>query len=394
MKIKVGVFFGGRSVEHEVSIISAIQAIANFDKARYDVVPIYITRENEFYIGEKIGDISAYKDIAALLKASSRVVPVGTGNGKVQFFKFPFGFRSKPLAEIEIAFPIVHGTNVEDGVLQGYLKTLGIPVVGCDVAASAYGMDKYAQKALFRDAELPVLTCYRFTAREFTRNAAKIVALLEWKLPYPMIVKPSNLGSSVGVTLANDKSELEAAIELASEFSAVILVEQAVTHLREINCAVLGDRDGVSVSECEEPIGGEILTYNDKYTSGGEGSKGAGMANLKRILPADIPQELKEKIQGFAVKAFQALGCSGVARIDFLYDTMTEDVWVNEINTIPGSLAFYLWESTGCRYCDLLDEMIELALKRDREERDLGVTIDTAILSNFSGSKSAKKLQK
>ncbi|MDR0818775.1 MAG: D-alanine--D-alanine ligase, partial [Oscillospiraceae bacterium] len=287
MKISVGVFFGGKTVEHEVAIISALQAIRNFNKEKYDIVPVYMSREGKFYTGSALMDIDNYSDMNTLTSNIREVVLVASPNNCVDLFQYPFKWRKKPLATIELAFPVVHGTNVEDGTLQGYLKTLGVPLAGPGVTASAIGMDKYASKALFRDAGLPVVHGLRFTANEFVKNPDKVIAMLEWKLPYPMIVKPLDLGSSVGVGLAKDKRELHDAIENAAEYSSLLLAEAAVTKLREINCSVLGDRDGAEASECEEPLGSaQILSYEDKYAGGDGGSK--GMSSLKRLLPAPI----------------------------------------------------------------------------------------------------------
>jgi D-alanine-D-alanine ligase len=253
-------------------------------------------------------------------------------------------------------------------------------------------MDKYAQKILYRDAGLPILNAVKFTAAEYRQNTKSTLNRIESALPYPVVVKPLNLGSSVGVGLANNRSELSSEIDLAAEFSAVVLAEQAVANLREINCAVLGDRDGAKPSECEEPISSdEILSYEDKYIAGSKSSASKGMSSLKRLLPAPLTPEQKSLVQHCAVQAFHALGCSGVARVDFLMDKNSGEIWVNEINTIPGSLAFYLWEASGVKYQQLLDELVALAFKRQREDANSNYTIETGILSNYTGGyKSAK----
>ena len=241
MKIKIGVLFGGKSVEHEVSIISAIQAIRYINKDKYDVVPIYVTKNNEMYVGEDIGNIEKYKNIKELLKNSQRVVLL-SNNDKLEIYKFPF----KKLANnyydyIDVAFPIVHGTNVEDGTLQGYLKTLNVPFVGCDVTSSAIGMDKYVMKTVLKDNNIPVLNCMRFDFNEYNTDAKKVVSDVEKNIEYPVIVKPINLGSSVGIKIAHNKEELFEALDYAFSFAKNILVEKAIMNLKEINCSVLGD---------------------------------------------------------------------------------------------------------------------------------------------------------
>lgn len=394
MKIRLGVFFGGKSVEHEVSVISALQACRSLNRDKYEVIPIYITKNTEFYIGENIGKIEAYKNIPSLLKESSRVIPVGN-NGTVELLHYPMKkFGNNIAAVIDCALPIVHGTNVEDGALQGFLQTLGIPYASCDVLSSAVGMDKYVMKTVFADNGIPVLPATVVNIKEFTRSQDTIVSLIESRTEYPVIVKPVNLGSSVGIRKAKDREELLDALDYAFTFAIKVLVENAVTDLKEINCSVLGDYESAEASECEEPVANdEILSYQDKYVGGTKSSGGkSGMASLKRKIPADITPGMREEIRTLAVKAFKVLGCSGVARIDFMLDKTSGKIYLNEINTIPGSLAFYLWEPLGLKYTELLDRMIALAFKRERENKSISFSFDSNILENasFGGSKGSK----
>lgn len=398
MKIKLAVLFGGKSVEHEISIISAIQAIQSMNTEKYDVIPIYITKNNEMYVGEAIGDIEAYKNIPALLDKSQRVVLMCDGN-RTNIMKYPFrAFKNNVYGYIDVAFPIVHGTNVEDGALQGYLQTLNLPYVGCDVLSSAVGMDKYVMKTVLRDQGIPVLDCLCFNIAEYNGGTDSLMDRIEKEIGYPAIVKPVNLGSSVGINKAKDRAALSDALELAFEFAPKVLVERAIEQLKEINCSVVGDYESAQASECEEPVGSdEILSYTDKYLSGGKNAKAAqgakgGMQSLQRRLPADIPALQREQVRALAVKTFQALGCNGVSRIDFMIDMKTNDLFVNEINTIPGSLAFYLWEPVGVSYTQLLDRMISLALKRKRESESIHYSFDTNVLSGISlgGAKGSK----
>lgn len=386
MKIKVGVFFGGNSVEHEVSIISALQACNSFNKEKYEIIPIYITKNSEMYYGNGIGDITEYSNIPALLKKSQRVLLINE-NGKLNVVRYPIKkFGENVLNTIDVAFPIVHGTNVEDGTLQGYLHTLGIPYAGCDVVSSAVGMDKYVMKAVLKDNDIPVLDCKIVTVREYTAKQADTISAVESKIGYPMIIKPINLGSSVGIKVAKSKDELADAIEYAFQFANKVLVEHAIMNLKEINCSVCGDYEEAEASECEEPVStDDILSYEDKYVSGGKSGSGkSGMSSLKRKIPAEISSETREEIRAMAVKAFKCLGCSGVSRIDFMIDRDNGRVYLNEINTIPGSLAFYLWEPVGVKYPELLDRMVSLALKRQREEKALTFSFETNILNGVS----------
>lgn len=393
MKLKLAVLFGGKSVEHEISVITALQAIAALDRAQYDILPLYLTKDNVFYIGDLIGSIEAYKDIPALLAKSQQVLPARVNDKAVLLRQPAKAFGNNVLAQLDCVFPIVHGTNAEDGTLQGLMRLLGVPFVGCDVTASALGMDKFAQKCVFKESGIPVLDCLTLRAAQYDADTEAVLDEIEKKLGYPVVVKPVNLGSSVGISKAADREALQKAMELAFRFAPRVLAEPAVQNLREINCAVLGDADAARASVCEEPLNAdEILSYENKYMSGGKNGKagtksaqttsGKGMASLDRKIPADIPEELSDEIRALAVKAFQALDCNGVARIDFLMDGKTGQVWLNEINTIPGSLSFYLWQAAGLSYTKQLDEMIRLAFARQRAQEDLLFSFDTNVLAN------------
>ena len=301
-------------------------------------------------------------------------------------------FGSNLISEVDIAFPIVHGTNVEDGALQGYLQTLDIPYVGCDVLSSAVGMDKFVMKILLKDAGFPVLDCCRFSSFEIDK-IEECADKVENKFGYPVIVKPINLGSSVGISKASDRDSLIKSMENAFEFSDRILVEPAVVQLKEINCSVVGDSESAEASVCEEPVQAsdeDILSFEQKYVGGGSKSGGSkGMATLKRKIPADINPEQDEFIRKTAVEAFRYLGCNGVTRIDFMIDMATSKIYINEINTIPGSLAFYLWEPKGVKYSELLERLIQLSLKRYRMGEKINYSFDTNILA-MGGSFGAK----
>ncbi len=393
MKTTVAVFFGGRSVEHEVSIISGIQAYAALDRSKYDVLPVYISKDNAFYTGAHMGEIDSYKDLKGCLAKADRVLLVPEG-GRVQLVRYPMKkFGKNVVGAFDVALPVVHGTNVEDGTLMGMLEMLGVAYAGCDLTSSAVGMDKYLMKAALKQAGLPVLDAVVLGAREYLLDPAAGCARVEEAVAYPVIVKPVNLGSSVGISYAADREALEAAIDTAFGFASRVLVEPAVQNLREINCAVLGDADEAKASVCEEPVSShEILDFSDKYLNNADSAKSAGMSSLKRRLPAELPEGMTERVQELAVRTFQALGCGGVARIDFLNNRETGELWVNEINTIPGSLAFYLWEAAGLPFAKMLDKLIELAFKRKRERDALTFTYETNILDGVSlgGAKGAK----
>ena len=401
MKIKIGLFFGGNSTEHEVSIVSALQALEFFNKSKYDILPIYITKDNKFYISEHTGNISEYKNIKSLIEKSEQVLLVKNGK-KVDLVKYPTKiFGNKVYDYIDIAFPIVHGTNVEDGTLQGLFNMLDIPFVGCDVSSSAIGMDKYVMKCVLKENNIPVLDGIVFNKFSYIEDSNEVIINIKKKFDYPVIIKPINLGSSVGIKIAKDDDSLKDALDYAFTFSYKIVVEKAVTKIKEVNCSVLGDIESATASECEQPISSdEILSYKDKYLSSSSSKKtpnassktGGTMESLSRKLPADISDEMREKIRTMAVDTFKVLGCNGVARIDFIIDEEDDKVYVNEINTIPGSLSFYLWKAVGMDYTTLLEKMIQLSLKRKREQEDIVFSFETNILDvvSLGGAKGSK----
>lgn len=390
MKTTMAVFFGCRSVEHEVSVISAVQAMNAIDRKKYEVIPVYVTKEGEMFTSPLLFDIESFKgNLDELVKKCEQVTFISLKN-KTVMRSFASGlFKKCRDTVIDLAFPIVHGTNCEDGTMAGYFEFLNLPYISCDIISAAVGMDKAVFKSVLKSAGLPVLDCMTFRSREFSADKEHFIREIGKKIGYPLIIKPANLGSSVGITKVNSESELESAISLAASFAEKILAERAIENLREINCSVLGDADSCIASVCEEPfMHDEILSYADKYEGN---SKSKGMASLGRKIPADISEELSEKIRGLSVDIMKATGSSGVVRIDYLLDSESGEVFANEINTIPGSLAFYLWEASGIKYTELIDRLCDIAFKRQRNRDNLTFTIKTNILSGASfGSKGSK----
>ncbi len=379
MKTKIALIMGGVSVEHEISVISALQAYHALDKNKYDVSLVYISKGGEMYVGEALADISNFENIDALVRGLTQVALVRKNGGAYLCQVGGTGLFKKPYEErFDVAFPVVHGTNCEDGTVAGILESVRVPYVGCDILGSALGMDKAVMKQVLEAESLPIVPYTMFYARNMVKDEAEIVAKCE-ALSYPLIVKPANLGSSVGIRKVNNRDELLDAIAFASDFALAIVVEKAVAPLREINCAVLGDYSRTEASALEEPVqNDEILSYTDKYVNGGK--KSGGMSSLKRKTPDDLSAEKQAEIKDIAQKAFVALHASGVARIDFLMDA-EQNVFVNEINTIPGSLSFYLWEPTGKSFSQLCDDLVELALKRARERDSLVFSFDKNIFA-------------
>ena len=395
MKIKVGVIYGGETVEHEVSIISAIQAINKIDQEKYDIIPIYITKDREWYTGNMLKDIEVYSDLNLIKKYGKNIVLYEKdGSFVLQNKKFPKNI----ITDIDIAFPIMHGTNGEDGVIQGYLQAIGIPFVGGDIYASVVGQDKVFMKDIFEKENLPMTKYVWFYDCDYKNDSEEVLKNII-KLKYPLIVKPATTGSSVGIKVAENDNELIDAIDNAINYDSKIVVEEVVTNLKEVNISVLGNYEHQRVSVIEEVISGnKFLTYDEKYINGNKGKlkggmkvpvKGGskGMASANRKIPADISDKQIKEIEEIAIKAFRALGSSGTCRIDFLIDEKSKKVYINEINSIPGSLAFYLWDPVGVNYSELLDDMINIGIKDYKKRTSKTHTFETNILKGFTNNR-------
>lgn len=357
---KIGVVFGGRSVEHEVSVITGMQVMENMDKKKYEVVPIYITKEGKWLTGSCLMDFSNFKN-NKLQEAQEIFVSQNSGNHNIYPNPESIGlFGKKVLGSLDVVFPALHGTHGEDGSIQGLFELMDIPYAGCGVLASSVGMDKILMKNVYKANNLPVVNFHWFYRSNWKNNSGLVVKEIEEKLVYPVFVKPANLGSSIGINIAKNQEQLIEAIEIAVNYDRKIIVEQAVVNPREINCAVLGYDEEVITSLCEEPLGWkDVLTFEDKYVK--SNAKGGKSSGERRIIPADISEGLRNKIEGLAKKAFTSIDGRGTARIDFLVDE-DENVFVNEINTIPGSFGFYLWEGKGYSFEKLVDELINIAI--------------------------------
>ena len=389
MKTRIGVFFGGRSTEHEISVISASQAMHAINREKYEVIPVYITKQGHYYSGDALFDVANYRDVPALLARCQEVYmrPI-YGDYNIYKVKKPI-FGTDVYATLDVVIPVLHGSNVEDGIFEGLLQTIGIPYAGCDVLASANGMDKITMKMILQANGVPVVDYTWFTDREWSAKRDDIISSIESRLGYPGIVKPANLGSSVGIGRARNREQLIGRINDAGRYSARLIVEHMVDDLQEINCSVLGDCDEYQASVLEEPIkSGEILSYTDKYMGGTKGAK--GMQSAQKRIPAELPAEVTRRIQFLAGETFRVLSCHGVSRIDFILDRSCGEIYVNEINTIPGSLSFYLWEATGIPFDSLMERLVALALKRKRQQGKKTVSYDQNIFSLGGGLKGGK----
>jgi D-alanine-D-alanine ligase len=393
--IRVGVFFGSRSVEHEVSVITAQQAIAAMPAGRMVPVPVYIAKSGAWYAGDQLLQLDRFKDIDRLTAASTRVTmrpePVGGGElVELEARRGLLGGGARTVTRFDVAMPLVHGSNGEDGTLQGLFELAGIPYTGCDVAAAAVSMDKRLARTTLRGAGLPVLDDVMVSRADWLEGADTICAGLERSPGYPMYVKPRRLGSSIGVARAESRAQLLEALDVAFRYDTAVLAEPAQDGGIEINCSVLGAGDDVRVSVCEQPVTTGTLSYADKYLSGVKAKGGAkaaatGMKSSQRQIPAPISEALTERIQTAAATAFRAIGASGVARVDFLVSPERESFVLNELNTLPGSLSFYLWEASGLHFDALLDRLVEMALARHREQQATTSSIDTWLLTGRPG---------
>lgn len=375
------VAFGGVSPEHEVSVLTAIQAISALENSPYHIIPLYVTKSGRWLTGDHLLDLSNYKDLPNLEKQTQDCSFVKDENGKT-FLKEQniTGLFSKPKS-----FPVYavlcafHGSEGENGAFQGVCEMMNIPYTGSGVLGSSLGMDKVKAKLVAAASGIPVTKAVNFYENDWVEEQEDILTVAE-DFGYPLIVKPVSLGSSIGVAIANDRTELTEAVETAFRYDAHLLIEEAVNPLMEINCSVIGTPDNCKASVCERPLGQtETLSFEDKYQSGDGAEK--GMASADREIPANISDSLTKKIQNLSVKTFSALGASGLARLDFLINSNTEEIYFNEINTIPGSFSFYLWEKSDMNFTELMEELIRIALKQHREKNGRIRSYDTNLLS-------------
>lgn len=363
---KVGIIFGGQSVEHEVSVITGMQIVENLDKSKYEAVPIYITKEGKWLTGPSLGDFKTYKE-GNFKDAKQIILSPNRNDFNIYLHPDSLGlFGKKVVDTLDVIFPALHGTYGEDGSIQGLFELMNIPYVGGGVLASSVGMDKILMKDVYKSYNIPVVDYTWFYRSDWERDRDKVIADIEEKLGYPTFVKPANLGSSIGINKAKDRDGLISSIEVAINYDRKIIIEKAVENPREINCAVMGYDKEVITSLCEEPLGWkEILSFEDKYIN--SNSKGSKSNGDRRIIPADIEDGLREEIEDLAKKAFIVIDGKGASRIDFLIDKNNK-VYVNEINTLPGSIGFYLWEGKGYPFNKLVNELIEIALRTHKEK--------------------------
>lgn len=395
-KIQLGVIFGSRSCEHEVAIISAVQLMRNVSREKYDVIPVYISQKGEWFTGAPLLDIKTYTPFDPYKKGILPVrLDLTAGSGALLRYvpaKGLFGGgKEEAVARLDCVIPVMHGLHGEDGSLQGLLELAGLPYASTGVTGSAVGMDKITMKRFFRGCGFPVLPDCALTRARFEKDPAGAMEEVEKALPYPVFVKPACLGSSIGVSRADSREKLKEALELAFSYDRRVLIEEGLDHPIEVNCSVLGFDGERKASVLEMPNSGAgFLDFAEKYLAGSGGSK--GMASLKRIVPAPIGEELTKALQALSLQIFDAMDCKGVVRIDFMLDRHSDRYFITEINTIPGSLAYYLWQESGLPYGRLIDEMVECAMRayREKERNSFAFTSDILSSVRLGGAKGGK----
>ena len=400
-KLNIAVIFGSRSCEHDVSIISALQLIEAAKTAGFTVIPVYISREGLWYTGEALTQIETFREFNPMGKGITRVnLDVSANAGDL--WAWPpqraglFAKVPAPIAHIDVAIPVLHGLHGEDGTVQGLLEMANIPYASSGVLGSAVGMDKIAMKQMLRGAGYPVLDYVWLTRDQLKADREAIVERIEREIKYPAFVKPAALGSSIGVSKATNREELDKALDLAASYDRRILVEVGINNPVEINCAALGYGEDVRTSVCEMPVpstGDKFLNFFEKYLRnvGTKGESSRGMKSLSRVVPAPIGEELTERIQRMTKEIFKLLDCRGTVRIDFILDENVV-LYVNEPNTIPGSLAFYLWQECGVSFGKLVEIMVEDALRAHADKNTNVFAFDSTILQKVTaGAKGSKR---
>jgi D-alanine-D-alanine ligase len=389
-RLAIGVVFGGRSVEHDVSVVTAHQVMEVLAPG-HDVVPIYITREGHWLTGPGLFDLDVYRKSTWNEVGEPAWIPPVTGFGGL--FVAGGRLRGSRKIPLDVVIPAIHGTYGEDGTLQGLLELADIPFTGPGVTGSAIGMDKVAMKAAFVDAGLPVVPHVLIESERLDADPDGIVTEVESSIGYPAFVKPVRLGSSVGIGKAGGRDGLMDALDVARRYDRRVLVERAMEGCIEINCSVLGGRGSPpEASVCEQPVAWEeFLTFSAKYMRGTKGSSKTseeGMASQERRIPAPISETLTKQVQANALTAFKAVEASGVARVDSFVNLDTQETWVMEINTIPGSFSFYLWEASGVAFDELLDRLIAIAFATHKAKAELLFSFESGMLEARRGGKS------
>lgn len=383
----IGVFFGSRSPEHDVSIVTGQLIISGLKELRkYNVVPVYLTKTGEWIVSEKLSTIEVFRKKGFDFKSlGSYTLDLTAEKGKLIFRKK--GFLGKEVI-IDLVFPAFHGQNGEDGTFQGVCEMMDVPYVGCDTTSSGLTMDKVLTKLLYVSKKIPTTPFVHFDTNEWTRNQSNILKKIK-ALNWPFIIKPARLGSSIGISKAKTEKELEFAIEVALHYDTKVIVEEAVENLMDITCCLIGNEEPVASLLQESVFQSEFFSYEDKYIKGGGAQIGKAQKSI--VIPARLDAKTTKQVRDTAALIYKLFGCSGIARVDFLYNKGTKKWFANEINTLPGTLYHHLWKKTGIEFGDLLERLIAYGQERHNTRKNVTHTFESSILTQTSSSKLSLK---
>jgi len=378
----IGVFFGGKNPEHDISIFTGEMIIGGLRAMGHKVIPVYIDKKGIWFIGEELGDLKIFRE--GKFSNYSKLSGWNLDNevrGKMVFYKKGF-LKTKVI--IDVAFPALHGQNGEDGTIQGLFEMFDMPYVGCDVYSSAVSMDKVLTKLIYKASSIPTTDFLAFKNIEWEKNKQDIINKVEKDLTYPLFVKPSRLGSSIAISKVKTKKELEDALEIAFHYDSKVIVEKAVPNLKDLTCCLIGNDELITSLIMESIYEKDFVSYDDKYIEGGTQ---LGKSDKKIVIPALLDKNTTKEIQDMSKRIYKLVGCSGIARVDFLYDDKAKKYYANEINTLPGILYKHLWQKSGIELGELLEKLIDYAIRRFEEKKKYSHTFESNVLKSDKSSK-------
>lgn len=384
--MNIGVFFGSRSPEHDVSIITGQLVIQGLKDLGHNVTPVYIKKDGKWCIGEELGNIEFFKqnDFESKLKKFEGF-SIQPEPGSQKLILKRSGVLGSKEYTLDLAFPALHGQYGEDGTIQGLFEMMNVPYVGCDVLSSAITMDKVLTKVIYQRFNIPTAEFVYFENREWIENKSEIINNIKEKLTWPLIIKPARLGSSIGISKAKTEEELEFSIEVALHYDEKVIVEECIEDLMDLTVAVLGNENPITSLIQESVYSKDFFSYEDKYLE--DGGAQLGNAEKKLIIPASLDDEASKQIKELAVDIYKIFGCNGTARVDFLYSKSKKEFYANEINPLPGTLYHHLWKKSGIELKDLLSKLIDFAKDRQEKKNKLTHTFDSVILKQASKDK-------
>ena len=382
----IGVFFGSRAPEHDVSIVTGQLIISGLKELGHKVIPVYVTKKGEWLIDNKLSAIETFR------KGKIDVGKWANYNLDLDASKEKLVFRKKGVfgkeITVDIVFPAFHGQNGEDGTFQGLCEMLNVPYVGCDTTASAVAMDKILTKLLYVAQKIPTTKFVQVTSKAWEENRSSILKEIK-NLKIPLIIKPTRLGSSIGISKATNTKELEFAIEVALHYDPKVVVEEVVENLMDITCCVIGNDDLIPSLLQESVFQSDFFSYEDKYIK--EGGAQLGRAQQSLVIPARLDEKTTKEIRAAAIEIYRLIGCSGIARVDFLFDKKAKRWFANEINTLPGTLYHHLWKKSGLEFGELLKRLIGYAEEKFRVKKNITYTFESSILTQASSNKLSLK---